>query len=70
MLPLVLVGPSGAGKSTLVKYLQSKVGDSISFSVSSTTRKPREGEVNGVHYHFVSKDEFLAEVGASNFLEH
>jgi guanylate kinase len=70
MLPLVLVGPSGAGKSTIVKYLQSKAPDSFAFSVSSTTRKPREGEVNGVHYHFVSKDEFLADVEAGNFLEH
>ena len=70
MFPLVLVGPSGAGKSTLVKYLQQKSGDSFAFSVSSTTRKPREGELNGVHYHFVSKDEFLADVAAGMFLEH
>ena len=70
MIPLVLVGPSGAGKSTLVKYLQGKAADSFAFSVSSTTRKPRDGEVNGVHYHFVSKDEFLADVAAGMFLEH
>ena len=70
MYPLVLVGPSGAGKSTLVKYLQQKCGDSFAFSVSSTTRKPREGEVNGVHYHFVSKEDFLADVEAGMFLEH
>lgn len=70
MIPLVLVGPSGAGKSTLVKYLQGKAADSFAFSVSSTTRKPRDGEVNGVHYHFVSKDDFLADVAAGMFLEH
>ena len=70
MLPLVLVGPSGAGKSTIVKYLQSKAPDCFAFSVSSTTRKPREGEVNGVHYHFVTKEDFLADVEEGNFLEH
>jgi guanylate kinase len=44
--------------------------DNFTFSVSSTTRQPRNGEVNGIHYHFVSKEDFLADVSAGNFLEH
>ena len=40
------------------------------FSVSCTTRNPRPGEINGVHYHFVTKEDFLKEVEAGNFLEH
>lgn len=69
--PLVLVGPSGAGKSTLVKHLLAKNPEAFHFSVSSTTREPRAGEVDGTHYHFVrTKDDFLAEVAAGNFLEH
>ena len=68
--PLVLVGPSGAGKSTLVKHLMQVAKEQFVFSVSSTTRQPREGEVNGIHYHFITKEEFLGEVAAGNFLEH
>ncbi|TNV81114.1 hypothetical protein FGO68_gene9236 [Halteria grandinella] len=44
--PLVLVGPSGAGKSTLVKHLMAVAGDNFMFSISSTTRQPREGEIS------------------------
>ncbi len=60
--PLILVGPSGAGKSTLVKHLLAKAPEKFVFSVSSTTRQPRPGEVDGVHYNFVSKEEFKADV--------
>ena len=55
---LVLSGPSGAGKGTICKYLLAN-NPSLKYSVSATTRAPRNGEVNGQSYHFVSKDNFL-----------
>jgi guanylate kinase len=60
----IISGPSGAGKGTLVRAIQPLVPD-IWVSVSVTTRAPRQGEVEGVHYFFVSDDEFtrLAETG-------
>lgn len=60
----IVSGPSGAGKGTLVKELLGRVPD-IWVSVSVTTRAPRPGEVEGVHYFFVSDEEFtrLAETG-------
>ena len=60
--PLVLVGPSGSGKSTLYEHMKKKYADKLVLSVSSTTRQPRDGEQNGVHYHFVTKEEFQKEV--------
>lgn len=54
----VISGPSGAGKGTLVARLLQAVPDAW-LSVSATTRKPRDGEVNGVHYYFVSRDDFM-----------
>ncbi len=56
--PLVLSAPSGAGKSTLAAMLRQRNPD-VEFSVSATTRAPRPGEVDHVHYHFVGRDEFL-----------
>lgn len=50
-----LIGPSGSGKSTIAQEL-AKIG--IPEVISHTTRQPREGEINGIHYHFVSVDEF------------
>ena len=55
---IVISGPSGAGKGTIVKALLDQYA-SIHYSVSATTRSPREGEVNGVNYWFVSREEFL-----------
>lgn len=65
---LVLAGPAGSGKSTLCDRL---VGAGMGFTrvVTSTTRSPREGEVNGVHYHFFKPEEFDARVAAGEFLE-
>ena len=66
---LVISGPSGTGKGTLCERLL-RSDDTMSFSISATTRKPREGEVDGVHYHFISDaryDELLAQ---DAFLEH
>lgn len=65
---LVLVAPSGGGKSTMTKRLL-KDFDNLQFSVSATTRSPRKGEKDGVHYHFLSKDEFQKRIENGDFLE-
>jgi guanylate kinase len=66
---LVITGPSGVGKGTLIKGLLQQV-PGLQLAVSATTRKPREGEVNGVHYHFLSEDDFDRRVRAGEFIEH
>ena len=69
--PLVLLvsAPSGAGKTTLCDRLVGEF-DSIAYSVSCTTRPPREGEIDGKSYSFLSADEFEQRVAAGDFLEH
>lgn len=64
----VISGPSGTGKGTLCAELLKDIGNE--FSVSMTTRGPREGEVHGKDYYFVTKEEFEANIEAGNFLEH
>lgn len=66
---LVLSGPSGAGKSSLIQKIQDHIGP-IYFSISTTTRPIREGEVDGVHYHFVSVEEFKRDIEEEMFLEY
>ena len=65
---LVMAGPAGSGKSTLCDRL---VAAGLGFTrvVTSTTRAPRDGEVNGVHYHFFTPQEFDARLAAGEFLE-
>lgn len=65
---LVVSGPSGSGKSSLMKGLLHDIIDSY-FSISSTTRPIREGEKDGVNYHFISKAEFEQDIDAGFFLE-
>jgi guanylate kinase len=68
----IVSGPSGAGKTTLINAVRHQlepIGIRLYFSVSHTTRKPREGEVHGVSYHFVSPDTFDAMVSRGEFLE-
>jgi len=65
----VVVAPSGAGKTSLVTRLLG-VETGIRLSVSHTTRAPREGEVDGREYHFVSREAFEAMIAAGDFLEH
>lgn len=68
--PIVFSGPSGAGKSTLLKKLFAAHPDLFGFSVSHTTRKPRDGEEDGVHYHFTSIENFEKLVAEDSFEEH
>lgn len=68
--PIVIAGPSGVGKGTLINLLLEKFPNTFGFSVSHTTRGPREGEVDGVAYHFTAKDKVLKEIEAGLFLEH
>lgn len=65
---LVVSGPSGVGKSTVCTRLRAEFPQ-ISLSVSYTTRAPREGEENGVHYHFVSRERFDAMIEEGAFVE-
>ncbi len=67
-LPLIISSPSGAGKTTLTARLQAAIPD-LRFSVSHTTRAPRENELDGREYHFTSRDEFIRLVEAGEFLE-
>lgn len=68
-LLIILSSPSGAGKSTLAQKLMGW-DDSLAFSVSATTRDPRPGEENGVHYHFLSDEAFKSMVAEGEMLEH
>ncbi|TDG48027.1 hypothetical protein AWZ03_005444 [Drosophila navojoa] len=67
--PLVLCGPSGSGKSTLLKRLFAEFPDKFGFSVSHTTRRPREGEEHGVHYYFVDRDVMEQAIANDEFIE-
>ena len=66
---LVLSGPSGAGKSTIINAASEEIGEYY-FSISTTTREPRVGEIHGVDYFFVSKESFEEDIKAGNFLEY
>lgn len=65
----VITGPSGAGKGTVLKQVIQSL-DQLYFSVSATTRAPREGEVDGVHYHFLTRERFEQLIEADRFLEY
>jgi len=66
---LVLSGPSGAGKTSLIENIAKDIGD-FYFSISTTTRPMRKGEVDGVNYHFVDEEEFQRDIKDDNFLEY
>ena len=66
----VFSGPSGVGKGTLNAKLIAEFGDQIAFSVSATTRAPREGEIDGKHYFFISRQEFENRIANNDFLEY
>lgn len=69
-IPFVLSGPSGCGKGTIVKELLRKYGDTFALSVSATTRAPRVGEEDGVHYYFITKEEFERRIEDQQILEY
>ncbi len=66
---IVITGPSGVGKGTLIRSLLERMPE-LQLSVSATTRGPRVGETNGVHYHFLSPERFGERVAAGDFVEH
>ena len=66
---IVLSSPSGAGKTTITKKLSQKYPN-IKISISHTTRKPRPNEIDGVDYHFVTREEFEKLIQKNNFYEH
>lgn len=68
--PVVVCGPSGVGKGTLLTRLMGEYPQQFGFSVSHTTRAPRAGEVDGVHYHFTDKAKMEAMIARGEFIEH
>lgn len=67
--PIVISGPSGVGKGTLISMLMKEFPSMFGFSVSHTTRAPREKEVNGIHYHFTERSVMEKEIKDGKFLE-
>ncbi|MDY3282389.1 guanylate kinase [Dysosmobacter sp.] len=65
----IISGPSGVGKSTVLKSLLER-RKNVYFSVSATTRAPRDGETDGVHYHFLDVDTFRSWIARDEFLEY
>ena len=69
--PVVFSGPSGVGKGTLIELLTKRFPDNqFGFSVSHTTRSPRDGEVDGVHYNFTDVDTIKQEIEEGKFVEY
>jgi guanylate kinase len=68
-LLIVISGPSGVGKDTLIRRLR-ELDSSLQYSISYTTRKPRQGEVDGVNYFFVDRQRFEELIAQGFFLEH
>ena len=64
----IISAPSGSGKSSLANYLL-KRNKSLAFSISSTTRKIRDNEIDGIDYYFISRREFLNHIDSKNFIE-
>ncbi len=66
---IVISGPSGVGKSTVCGRVRERLPE-LGFSVSCTTRRPRPGEIDGVHYHFLTHEEFERRIAAGEFVEY
>lgn len=66
---VVLTAPSGAGKTTLARRIMEALPQ-LTFSISATTRPPRDYEEDGVHYYFISEDEFVKRIEAGDFMEY
>lgn len=67
---IIFTGPSGVGKGTILADFFKKADNNIVYSISSTTRAPRDGEINGMHYYFISKEEFEKLIKEDSFLEY
>lgn len=67
---IIISAPSGTGKSTIIGRIIDDPALRLEFSISATTRSPREGEVNGVHYHFLSVDEFKDAIANDGLVEY
>lgn len=67
---VVISAPSGAGKTTITKRILADNHDKLMFSISATTRKKREGERDGVDYHFLTKEEFLHKIKNNELIEY
>lgn len=67
---IIISAPSGCGKSTIINALMKEGEIDMQFSVSATNRPPREGETDGVHYHFLSDEEFREAIAADAFVEY
>lgn len=67
---IIISGPSGVGKGAIISELFKDKTLNLAYSVSYTTRQPRNYEISGINYFFVTKEEFLARVKANDFLEY
>ena len=65
---IIFSAPSGAGKTSIIKYLLDKIS-SAEFSISATSRKPRQNEKNGIDYHFISVGSFKKKIKNNDFIE-
>jgi len=68
--PLIVCGPSGVGKGTIIDRFMKDYGDEFGFTTSHTTRKPRKGEIDSVHYHFTERDKMRQMIENGSFVEH
>jgi len=68
-LLIIISGPAGSGKTTLCEKLLEEFGDSIERVVTSTSRQPRPGEIDGIDYHFIPADVFQKRIQAGEFIE-
>lgn len=66
---IVVSAPSGCGKSTIINSILDSGQPELRFSVSATNRRPRPGEVDGVHYHFLTTEEFRDAIAENKFVE-
>lgn len=69
-LLIVISGPSGVGKGTVRKALFQRTQQNLVYSVSMTTRQPRNGEIDGVDYYFVNQEQFQSQIDNGNLLEY
>ena len=67
---IIISAPSGCGKSTIIRAIMERAKVDLKFSVSATNRPPREGETDGVNYHFITTEEFQQAIADDRFVEY